>query len=89
VALSSQVKYTDWATATYQRNLVSTSVDRGVSCGQRGRSPTVINLSFLDRKLTDVNIAKMKFQYIKLITIYFVQEAENKVENAINSMNKD
>jgi hypothetical protein len=49
VALSPRVNYTDWATATCQRNLVSTFVDRGVSRGQRGRSPTVINLSFLDR----------------------------------------
>jgi hypothetical protein len=29
--------------------LVSTFVDRGVSRGQRGGSPTVVNLSFLDR----------------------------------------
>jgi hypothetical protein len=28
---------------------VSTFVDRGVSRGQRGGSPTVVNLSFLDR----------------------------------------
>jgi hypothetical protein len=31
------------------RNLVPTFVDRGVSRGQRGGSPTVVNLSFLDR----------------------------------------
>jgi hypothetical protein len=31
------------------KNLVSTFVDRGVSRGQRGGSPTVVNLSFLDR----------------------------------------
>jgi hypothetical protein len=29
--------------------LVSTFVDRGVSRGQRGGSPTVVNLRFLDR----------------------------------------
>jgi hypothetical protein len=29
--------------------LVSTFVDRGVSRDQRGGSPTVVNLSFLDR----------------------------------------
>jgi repressor of nif and glnA expression len=29
---------------------VSTFVDRGVSRGQRGGSPTVVNLSFLDRR---------------------------------------
>jgi hypothetical protein len=30
---------------------VPTFVDRGVSRGQRGGSPTVVNISFLDRKL--------------------------------------
>jgi hypothetical protein len=49
VALSLQANYTDSVTATYQRNLMPTSVDRGVSCGQRGGSPTVVILSFLDR----------------------------------------
>jgi hypothetical protein len=49
LALSPQANYTEWATATFQRNLVSTFVDRGVSRGQRGGSPTVVNLSFLDR----------------------------------------
>jgi hypothetical protein len=49
VAFSPQVNYTDWTTATYWRNLVSTFVDRGVSRGQRGGSPTVVNLSFLDQ----------------------------------------
>jgi hypothetical protein len=48
VALSLQVNYTDWATATCQRNLVPTSVDRGVSRGQRSGSPMVVYLSFLD-----------------------------------------
>jgi hypothetical protein len=49
VALSMRAKYTDGPTATCWRNLVSTFVDRGVSRGQRGGSPTVVNLSFLDR----------------------------------------
>jgi hypothetical protein len=49
VALSPRANYNDWATATCRRNLVSTFVDRGVSRGQRGGSPTVVNLSFLDR----------------------------------------
>jgi hypothetical protein len=49
VAFSPQANYTDWATATYRRNLVPTFVDRGVSRGQRGESPTIVNLSFLDR----------------------------------------
>jgi hypothetical protein len=31
------------------RNLVPTFMDRGVSRGQRGGSPTVVILSFLDR----------------------------------------
>jgi hypothetical protein len=51
VAISPQANYTDWATATCQRNLVPTFADRGVSRGQRGGSPTVVNLSFLDRNL--------------------------------------
>jgi hypothetical protein len=49
VALSPQANYTDWATITCPRNLVPTFVDREVSRGQRGGSPTVVNLSFLDR----------------------------------------
>jgi hypothetical protein len=49
MAFSLQANYTDWATATCWRNLVPTFADRGVLCGQRGGSPTVINLSFLDR----------------------------------------
>jgi hypothetical protein len=49
VALSPQANYTEWATATCRRNLVTTFLDRGVSCGQPGGSPTVVNLSFLDR----------------------------------------
>jgi hypothetical protein len=49
VALSPRANYTDWSTATCRWNLMSTFVDRGVSRGQRGSSPTVVNLSFLDR----------------------------------------
>jgi hypothetical protein len=49
VALSPRANYTDWSTATCWRNIVSTFVDRGVSRGQRGGSPMVVNLSFLDR----------------------------------------
>jgi hypothetical protein len=49
VAFSPQANYTDWATATFRRNLVPTFVDRGVSRGQRGGSPTIFNLSFVDR----------------------------------------
>jgi hypothetical protein len=49
VTLSLQVNYTDWATATCWQNLVPTFVDRGVSRGQRGGSPTVVNLSFPDQ----------------------------------------
>jgi hypothetical protein len=49
VAFSPQAKYTDWATATCRRNLAPTFADRGVSSGQRGGSPTAVNLSFLDR----------------------------------------
>jgi hypothetical protein len=39
----------DWATVTCWRNLVPTFVDRGVSRGQHGGYPSVVNLSFLDR----------------------------------------
>jgi hypothetical protein len=49
VVFSPQANYTDWVTATCWRNLVPTFADRGVSRDQRGGSPTVINLSFLDR----------------------------------------
>jgi hypothetical protein len=49
VTLSPRANYTDRSTTTCRRNLVSTFVDRGVSRGQRGGSPTVVNLSFLDR----------------------------------------
>jgi hypothetical protein len=48
VALSPQANYADWSTTTCWRSLVPTLVDRGVSRGQRGGSPTVVNLSFLD-----------------------------------------
>jgi hypothetical protein len=40
MALSLQANYTD---------LAPTFADRGVSHGQRSGSPTVVNLSFLDR----------------------------------------
>jgi hypothetical protein len=46
VAISPQANSTDWATGTCRRNLVPTFVDRGVSRGQRGGSPTVVNLQF-------------------------------------------
>jgi hypothetical protein len=49
VAFSSQRNYIDWATATSKRILVPTFVDRGVSRGQRSRTPMVVNLSFLDK----------------------------------------
>jgi hypothetical protein len=47
VALSTQTNYTDWATTIGRWILVETSADRGMSLGQRGGSPTVINLIFL------------------------------------------
>jgi hypothetical protein len=49
VAFSPQEKYIDCATATCWRNLVPTFADRGVFRGQRGGSPTVVNLSYIDR----------------------------------------
>jgi hypothetical protein len=49
VARSPQANCTDWADATFRRNLVPAFADRGVSHGQRGGSPTVVNLDVLDR----------------------------------------
>jgi hypothetical protein len=49
VVFSPQANYTDCSTATCRQNLVPTFANRGVSRGQRGGSPTVVNLSFLDR----------------------------------------
>jgi hypothetical protein len=49
MAFSLQANYTDWATATGRTILVPTFVDRGVSLGQRGGTPTAVNLSFIDR----------------------------------------
>jgi hypothetical protein len=49
VAPSPQANYTDRVTATCRRNLVPSFVDKGVSRGQRGGSPMVVNLSFPDR----------------------------------------
>jgi hypothetical protein len=46
VDFSPQVNYTDWATTTGQRILVPTFADTGVSRGQRGGTPTAINLGF-------------------------------------------
>jgi hypothetical protein len=51
VALSPQTNYTDCSTATGRRISVPTFVDRGVLRGQRGGTPTAVNLSFLDREL--------------------------------------
>jgi hypothetical protein len=49
MALSPQANYSHWATATCLRNLVPTFMDGGVLRGQRGGSPTVVNLCFLGR----------------------------------------
>jgi hypothetical protein len=59
VAFSPRANYTDWSTATCRRNLMSTFVDRGVSRDQRGGSPTVVNLNFLDRS-EDISGAKAR-----------------------------
>jgi hypothetical protein len=48
VAFCPQANYTHWATATCRRNLVQTFTNIGVSRGQRGGSPTVVDVSFLD-----------------------------------------
>jgi hypothetical protein len=46
VALGPQANYADRVTATCWRNLVPTFVDRGVSRGQRGGSPTDVILTW-------------------------------------------
>jgi hypothetical protein len=48
-AFSPQPNYTDWSTDTGWWILVPTFVDRGVSRGQRGGTPTAVNISFLDQ----------------------------------------
>jgi hypothetical protein len=45
MAVSPRATYTDWSTVACWRNLVPNIADRAVSCGQRGGSPTVVNLS--------------------------------------------
>jgi hypothetical protein len=47
--LSPQANYTIWVTATCRRILVPIFADRWVSRGQRGESPKIVNLSFLDQ----------------------------------------
>jgi hypothetical protein len=49
MAFSPQANYTDWSTATGQRTLVPTFVDRGVLRGQCSRTPTTVNISLLDQ----------------------------------------
>jgi hypothetical protein len=61
-ALSLRANSTDWTTVNCRRNLVPKFVDRWVSCGQSGRSPTVVNLSFLDRYLRDTKQTKNKLR---------------------------
>jgi hypothetical protein len=51
VAFSPQANYTNWTTADGRRILTPTIADRGVSRGQRGIFPTVVNLGFLERNL--------------------------------------
>jgi hypothetical protein len=48
---------------------VSTFVDRGVSRGQRGGSPTVVNLSFLDR-LTTISLSKWLSTRLTCLPLY-------------------
>jgi hypothetical protein len=67
VALSPRANYTDWSTATCQRNLMSTFVDRGVSLGQRGGSPTVVNAEVEEGLVILVRIIWSEFGKRKLI----------------------
>jgi hypothetical protein len=57
-----------------------TFVDRGLSHGQRGGSPTVVNLSFLDRihAPTDDKTYDLKDKFYK--------ELERVFENSLNAM---
>jgi hypothetical protein len=72
VALSPRANYTDWSTATCRRNLVPTFVDRGVSSGQRGGYPTVVNLSFLDRSQSTTYRIKIRTRdHIQKISHYY------------------
>jgi hypothetical protein len=48
MTLNPHMNYTDSANATSRRILVPTFVERGVSLGQHGGTPTAVNLSFLD-----------------------------------------
>jgi hypothetical protein len=54
VAFRPKANYTDWSTAIFGRNLVPTFVGRGVARGQRGGSPTVVNLSSRSRFAVEV-----------------------------------
>jgi hypothetical protein len=60
MAFSPQANYTILATAIFRRNLVPTFVDRGVSRGQRGGYPTVVNLSFLDQSRLDLAVRTLR-----------------------------
>jgi hypothetical protein len=46
MAFSTQANYTDSSTDTNRRILVPVFADRVVSRGQRGGTPTAVNLSF-------------------------------------------
>jgi hypothetical protein len=53
--------------------LVSTCVDRGVSRGQRGGSPTVVNLSFLDRSRyfwTLISVHQIVYHHMHVLEDY-------------------
>jgi hypothetical protein len=65
VAFSLRANYTDWATATCRRNLVPTFVDRGVSRGQRGGSPTAVNLFSRPEPLLFFQVAPHLFTFHK------------------------
>jgi hypothetical protein len=48
MTFSPQANCNKCATATCRQILVPNFADRGVLCGQHGRTPNAINLSFLD-----------------------------------------
>jgi hypothetical protein len=70
VVFSPQANYTDWATVTCWRNLEPTSADRGVSRGQRGGSPTVvegiINFIFSNSEKQNSDLSSMLLKWIRM-----------------------
>jgi hypothetical protein len=90
MALSPRTNYTDWSTATCRRNLVPTFVDRGVSRVQGGGSPTVVNLSCLDRyKVLYMKYLQTYISCVATLTEYGKYKADTKQSLATQHCQKD